>query len=81
MATLYTESLNALIQNMVDGNFVRAKYVRRAIDNATEAKNLLILDRDMLKRFNDFKRVALATDKKEKTCQQHRGSYCGKTEW
>jgi len=66
MATLYTESLNALIQNMVDGNFVRAKYVRRAIDNATEAKNLLILDKDMLKRFNDFKRAALATDKKEK---------------
>ena len=63
--SLYTTSLNVLIKNMVDGNFVRAKYVRRGIDNEKAAKNALKLDGDLLKRYNAFKKVVEKTDKKE----------------
>tara|TARA_E500000331_G_C17233199_1_gene703581 strand:+ start:165 stop:1484 length:1320 start_codon:yes stop_codon:yes gene_type:complete len=66
MATLYTESLSNLISAMENGNWVRAKHIRRAIDNSGLAKNVLELDGEYKKRYNAFKKAVEKTDKNEK---------------
>lgn len=41
---MYTQSLDALIKSMNAKKFVRAKFIRRAIDNSEEVRNVLKLD-------------------------------------
>ena len=62
---MYTQSLDALIKSMNAKKFVRAKFIRRAIDNSEEVRNVLKLDGDALKTYNSFRVAVLATDKKE----------------
>ena len=75
MGTMYTETLDALIANMKAENFVRAKFVRRAIDNSKEVRNVLKLDGDAKTRFQEFKAKVAATNKDESNIEFKGDSY------
>jgi len=75
MATMYTETLDALIKHMKAGSFVRAKFVRRAIDNSKEVRNVLLLDENTGRRFAAFKAKVLATGKDEARIEFNGDSY------
>ncbi len=76
MGTLYTESLESLIKQMANGKFIRARYIRRAIDNEQLAKNWLQLDKQYVKRYKAVKKAIEATDKRGKQqVKNGRGSF------
>ncbi len=61
--------LDNLVTEMLEGRSVLAPHIRKAIDNLGEAENILHLDGEIKKRYEAFKKVVEATDKKEQTIE------------